>query len=80
MKGSRPCRFQRENVRRVETGALCNAFPANYGYKYCDSVVYAAPKPESLPLPPDEWIRVRGTHDLSGVTQHLRHLLRIQIV
>uniref|UniRef100_A0A3Q0KTN8 Uncharacterized protein n=2 Tax=Schistosoma mansoni TaxID=6183 RepID=A0A3Q0KTN8_SCHMA len=72
-------RVYRSNVRRIQTGQYRNPPPPNYASKYCDSIVHTAPKPESLPLPPDEWMPFCGSSsDLSGVTQHLRLLLRIQ--
>ncbi|KAK4471849.1 hypothetical protein MN116_005239 [Schistosoma mekongi] len=74
-------RVYRSKVRRIEASRYHDTPPSssNYGSKYCDSIVHAAPKPESLPLPPDEWVSFCCTSsDLSGITQHLRLLLRMQ--
>uniref|UniRef100_A0A094ZDP4 Uncharacterized protein n=1 Tax=Schistosoma haematobium TaxID=6185 RepID=A0A094ZDP4_SCHHA len=69
----------RSNVRRIDSSRYRNPPPPNYASKYCDSIVHAAPKPESIPLPPDEWMPFCcSPSDLTGVTQHLRLLLRIQ--
>lgn len=56
-------------------GGFCSESVHNFNY--CDSIIHSAPKPELLPLPPNDWIPSYPV-DINGVTRHLKVLLKLQ--